>query len=207
MKTILLVIGAAVLGSGCASIVDGRNQMVSVEMRSNAAPVSGGSCRLVNDKGSWFVYAPGSAAIRRSYEDLSVQCRKPGFALAQATVKSVVRPLVFGNILIGGVVGAGVDSANGAAYDYPSPIVVELGDRLEGPASGQGKPPAETERERQEIAQASVLIGGLGCAMAQAPFRSGQRNADVFYEGRCLDGRVYHSVCRAGSCRLASAYD
>ena len=66
MKTILLVIGAAVLGSGCASIVDGRNQMVSVEMRSNAAPVSGGSCRLVNDKGSWFVYAPGSAAMSRS---------------------------------------------------------------------------------------------------------------------------------------------
>ena len=35
-------------------------------------------------------------------------------------------PMAFGNILFGGVIGAGVDIATGAAYDYPELIVVEV---------------------------------------------------------------------------------
>jgi hypothetical protein len=34
--------------------------------------------------------------------------------------------LAFGNILFGGLIGAAVDVGTGAAYDYPSPIIVNL---------------------------------------------------------------------------------
>jgi hypothetical protein len=44
--------------------------------------------------------------------------------------KSDTKGMVFGNILLGGVVGAGVDIATGAAYDYPEVIAVEMGKTL-----------------------------------------------------------------------------
>ena len=34
--------------------------------------------------------------------------------------------MAFGNILIGGVIGVGVDVATGAAYDYPDLITVQM---------------------------------------------------------------------------------
>jgi hypothetical protein len=35
--------------------------------------------------------------------------------------------MAFGNILFGGVIGAGVDVYNGAAYDYPNLLNIEMG--------------------------------------------------------------------------------
>jgi len=35
--------------------------------------------------------------------------------------------MAFGNIIFGGVIGAGVDISTGAAYDYPSLITVMMG--------------------------------------------------------------------------------
>jgi hypothetical protein len=35
--------------------------------------------------------------------------------------------MAFGNILLGGVIGAAVDVGTGAAYDYPSLITVLMG--------------------------------------------------------------------------------
>jgi hypothetical protein len=34
--------------------------------------------------------------------------------------------MAFGNILFGGVIGAGVDVATGAAYDYPAVIEIDM---------------------------------------------------------------------------------
>jgi len=35
--------------------------------------------------------------------------------------------MAFGNIIAGGIIGAGIDMSTGAAYDYPSLITVEMG--------------------------------------------------------------------------------
>jgi hypothetical protein len=35
--------------------------------------------------------------------------------------------MAFGNLLFGGPIGAGVDMASGAAYDYPNLIPVTMG--------------------------------------------------------------------------------
>ena len=77
--------------------------------------------------------------------------------------------------------------------------------------ASKGRPPARENRPPRPNASARGNCPGqrphrrTRLRHGPGPFRSGQRNADVFYEGRCLDGRFYHSVCRAGSCRLASA--
>jgi len=73
------------------------------------------------------VTTPGSVTVHRAYDNLSIYCTKAGEQPGTASVKSSTKGMAFGNILFGGVIGAGVDTASGAAYDYPALITVQLG--------------------------------------------------------------------------------
>lgn len=102
--------------SGCASIVSGSQQSISVE----TSPETGAACQLKNDKGDWFVPAtPGSVTVHRSYKDMHIDCKK-NKKTGSKVVKSSTKAMVFGNAIIGGAIGAAVDVGTGAAYDYPS---------------------------------------------------------------------------------------
>lgn len=115
--------GFAVLMTGCASIVNGQNQPISV----STGQVKGATCALQNNKGKWYVpNTPGSVTVQRSYQDLHVACEKKGYAPADQKIASKTKGMAFGNVLFGGVIGAGVDMADGAAYDYPNEINLDL---------------------------------------------------------------------------------
>jgi hypothetical protein len=113
--------------TGCASIVSGTNQALTVETRSDTGALSGASCKLSNNKGSWYLTSPGSTTVNRSFEDLSISCDKTDYKTGSLTVKSSTKAMALGNIIFGGVIGAGVDVATGAAYDYPAVITVVMG--------------------------------------------------------------------------------
>jgi len=126
VKRIMAVIFSslfAILITGCASIVNGQNQPVSV----STGQVKGAACALQNNKGKWYVpNTPGSVTVQRSYQDLHVACEKKGYTPADQKVASKTKGMAFGNVLFGGVIGAGVDMADGAAYDYPNEINLNL---------------------------------------------------------------------------------
>ena len=127
----LAAVSCIALLTGCASIVSGTNQVVSVEARHSLRdfrPVSGATCQLNNGKGVYYVTTPGTVTVNRAYEDLSIKCEKDDFLPGLASVKSTTKGMAFGNILFGGFIGAGVDAATGAAYDYPSMIKVIMGE-------------------------------------------------------------------------------
>lgn len=147
---ILLAVVAA-LSSGCASIVNGQNQSVSVDTRYQGNQVSGANCQLSNNKGTWYVTSPGTTTVQRSYEDIAVKCEKEGTPSGMVTAKSSTKAMAFGNILFGGIIGAGIDVANGAAFDYPNMITVHLGDVITLTA-----PPAKEPQEPS----ANVLVPG-----------------------------------------------
>lgn len=151
MNKINLVVLASIslLGSGCASIVSGQNQSISVETRSKQGQaVMSANCKLSNNKGTWFVTSPGSVSVRRSFEDMLINCEKENQEPGLASVKSSTKAMAFGNIIFGGVIGAGVDIASGAAYDYPTMITVLMGDKItvNAPSPDQPKetPPQAT---------------------------------------------------------------
>lgn len=123
MRTLFIgAVFAASILSGCASVTTGHNQSLSVETPSCPAA----SCKLTNDKGTWFVAStPGSVTVNRAYGDMTVACEK-GDAKTVAQFKSATKGMAFGNIILGGVIGAGVDVATGAAYDYPPVLSVDL---------------------------------------------------------------------------------
>lgn len=142
----------AMLSTGCASIVSGSNQSVSVETKQKGTQISNANCKLSNDKGTWFVTTPGSVTVNRSFGDMAVRCEKPGMEPGLLTAKSSTKAMAFGNILFGGAIGAGVDMATGAAYDYPSLFTVEM---PETAAFAPAEPPAAPE-PRAEAANAGV---------------------------------------------------
>jgi len=120
---------SAVLGvalSGCATIVDGVHQSVSV----STTPVEGATCTLKNSEGTWFLTSPGSVDVHKTKNDLSVSCTKDGFQPGNQVAVSKFGGATFGNIVAGGVIGAGVDAASGANYYYDSPITVPLGEPI-----------------------------------------------------------------------------
>jgi len=131
MRVSVCVVAASVsLAGGCASIVNGTTQVVSVEAHQNEQRVEGARCEMVNSKGTYHVSTPGTAIINRAYGDLSVRCDKDGLPTGSATVSSATKGMVFGNALFGGLIGVAVDTTSGAAYDYPELIRVAMGESL-----------------------------------------------------------------------------
>lgn len=123
-----LCLCASVGTTGCASIVSGVNQPLSVETRHQGASLAGASCKLSSNKGTWFVTTPGSIVVHRGYQDLLVECTKDGTPDGVASIASSTKAMAFGNILFGGLIGVGVDAGTGAAYDYPELISIEMGE-------------------------------------------------------------------------------
>ncbi len=133
MKTRNILVLSAILAdlaltSGCASIVDGSGQVLSVQTKqANAQEVDGAACTLANSKGTFFVTTPGTVTVHRDSDDLSVKCTKAGINPGIADVKSSVKGMAFGNILTGGIIGAAIDDHTGDAFDYPNLITVIMG--------------------------------------------------------------------------------
>lgn len=149
----VVLLSVSMLGSGCASIVSGHNQSVSVETRSKQGqPVMSANCKLSNNKGTWYVTSPGSVTVSRSFEDLFVNCEKENQEPGLASVKSSTKAMAFGNIIFGGVIGAGVDVATGAAYDYPTMITVLMGEKISVDA-----PPVDKAKGAEPQAASSTV--------------------------------------------------
>ena len=116
----LMALGAAL--SGCATIVNGTTQSVSV----STPPVEGAHCKLVNSEGTWYLTSPGSVVVHKTKNDLDVTCTKDGFEDAHVVVPSKFDGTTAGNIIAGGLVGIAVDAASGANYEYPAETAIPM---------------------------------------------------------------------------------
>ena len=128
MKTLIRlplwgILASSIFFTGCASIVEGTHQSISVE----TPPVSNASCVLKNNIGQWYIKkTPGSTLVHQSIQSLIIRCKKPHYRTAVKKVESHTKGMILGNIFFGGVIGAGVDVADGAAYHYPTHIKIPM---------------------------------------------------------------------------------
>ena len=166
-KQILRIVSmAAILAgasglTGCASIVSGTNQVVSVETLHASGPVTGATCKLENDKGVYYVTTPGTVTVHRAYGDMNVQCEKLGFDPGLATIKSATKGMMAGNILVGGFIGAGVDAATGAGYDYPNTFQIMMGQQTNVPAAAPQAAAPAAAASAPAAPAAPVAQGGM----------------------------------------------
>lgn len=126
-----LIIIAAIVTGGCVSIsslTSAHYQIFTVQTwLKDSNEIIGASCELSNKNGTWFLTSPGTVMIPRSNDDLQVTCRKEELEPGKATVVSEMKTLMYGNVLLGGGLGAFIDHSNGAAYEYPQSIRIDMG--------------------------------------------------------------------------------
>jgi hypothetical protein len=120
---IVAVCGALLMLTGCASIISRTSQEVVV----NTNP-PGANCSLIR-KGVSIARVnptPGAATIKKTKHDITISCAKVGYQTATYMDHSGVAGSTFGNIVAGGLVGWGIDSASGADNKYESPVNISM---------------------------------------------------------------------------------
>jgi hypothetical protein len=142
---------------GCATVTSGTTQAVTIETLDGDKPSAGIECKVTNPKGSWVVTTPGSITISKAAGDARVLCEKAGAPPTEAFARSATKAYTVGNVLIGGVIGIGVDMMSGATWAYPPIWKVLLGinpQLIKGDGS-QGTPEeaAEAKKKHDETAE------------------------------------------------------
>ncbi|QCI63146.1 translation initiation factor 2 [Phreatobacter stygius] len=157
-KLLAVALGATMLG-GCATAIRGTTNQVHFTSEPSGAVVTtslGHSCT-----------APCTMPMDRNKE-FQVTFTRDGFQPAIIDVKTTVSreggTSFAGNLLLGGLVGMGVDAVSGAALDHtPNPVIGRLAAIIPVPAVQV--PARERQRARP---RARVPVAGLPGAFAAA---------------------------------------
>lgn len=100
---------------GCATITKGTTQAVAVS--TPGAP--GATCTLTSGGiGTKVVTTPATIVLDKSQDNISVVCKKQCFQDGVGIIASNTESMAAGNVLVGGVVGLGVDAVSGAMNRY-----------------------------------------------------------------------------------------
>lgn len=115
--------------TGCASVTHGTSQSVTIEtLTSTGQAIEGAECTVANDKSSTVTTSGQSVSVRRSGATLTIECTQAGQAPATGQATSRVNGGMVGNILVGGLIGAAIDSGTGAGFNYPSWMQLVFGE-------------------------------------------------------------------------------
>ena len=131
MNRMALGFVAAAILPGCASVINDVTHPMKVETKSaTGALVPGADCKLTNDYGVFLTKSGETVQVRRSSKDLDIVCRDSANPDALATAVSRANGGMFGNIILGGGIGAIIDHNKGTAYTYPLWIQLIFGKTL-----------------------------------------------------------------------------
>jgi len=103
----LLASFALPLLNGCAWVIHGTHQSIAVASAPSGADVMVQGIKMAQ--------TPGTISVRRG-DHITLHFEKEGFKPVDVVLNRDVSGAVFGNILLGGVIGLIVDFSNGAAY-------------------------------------------------------------------------------------------
>lgn len=123
---------AASLGA-CATVTRGTNTAWEVQTTPAGA-------RVETSHGFMCASTPCSIKMPRKSQ-FTAQISKPGYRTASVTVTNKVAGgggvAMAGNLLAGGIIGAGVDASNGSMLDLtPNPLVITLEPETGAPGAG-----------------------------------------------------------------------
>lgn len=117
--------------TGCATVVNDSLHPVKIEDKTaKGETVAGADCKLSNDYGSSQVKSGDTHQVRRSSKDLDITCKHAGHPGAVGRAISRANAGMFGNIIIGGGIGAIIDHNKGTAYTYPTWMQLVFGKTL-----------------------------------------------------------------------------
>lgn len=110
------------LVGGCASIVTGTTQEISVSSDPDSA-----DCTLAREgRPIGTVKTPGPVKVKRDSRTIHVDCRKDGYEDGRVIMNSRYETMSAGNIVLGGLIGLAIDQATGANNRYDTFVSVRL---------------------------------------------------------------------------------
>ncbi len=157
---LLTVVSGMVLmiGSGCATVVSGRDQAVSVRSTPEGVTVTAEDGTSVVAPGKLKLARRNNHTLTATFGDCEPQKRE---------IKKELGGAVFGNILLGGVIGAGVDVASGAANKLvPSEVYFDFTEKGQAIARQQ-KEFIENHPEMKADIRFAIQNGLPVCGMTQ----------------------------------------
>lgn len=148
--------------SGCASVSGDKAQRILVEtVDQDGTMVDGARCSLRNNYGVTEGESGTQIMTRKSSENLQIECKKDGYADARGDAISRANSGMWGNVFLGGAVGAIVDHNQGLAYNYPEWIRLVFGKVLtfdrRGDKYGQPTVAEGVQEGKQEAADLASM--------------------------------------------------
>ena len=118
-----LLLSVAVLAmSGCARVIQGSTQDVSIE----TPGADGATCFIENEEFRYKTYAPQTIRMTKTVYPLNVRCLAPGNRQKTVVVPLKIQEETFMNVVNGLLPGMWYDHESRAFYKMPSKIVVDF---------------------------------------------------------------------------------
>lgn len=140
---IALISLGMLFASGCATIMEGSDQSIQFSSRPEGA-----SCDIMREGAMLYanVVLPAALNLEKDKDELVITCRKDGYHDAIINSESDFEGMTLGNLLLGGLIGFGIDFASGAARKYPNHIIITLREK-----KGDGSNATEEEKKPSVI--------------------------------------------------------
>lgn len=106
--------------NGCATITKGTGDVLQVNVTNCSQPMQ---CSATNKKGSWDFTVPGPVKFKKSDDDLHITC-EDGEHKISIRATPTRGGMGWGNIVFGGLLGAGIDSSTDAHWDMVDGISI-----------------------------------------------------------------------------------
>lgn len=101
--------------AGCATITRGTTQTVAI----NTPGAPDALCTLISPSiGTQTVTTPGIVTLAKGSSAVSIRCSKECYSDGTGVLASNMDGMTAGNVVVGGVIGLGVDAATGAMNQY-----------------------------------------------------------------------------------------
>jgi hypothetical protein len=106
--------------------------------------VTDATCTLTSSAvGTKVVQTPATITLEKGRESVTVHCTKECYTDGSGVIASDFEAMTMGNIILGGVIGVGVDAASGAMNKYAPEAQVVM---TPIPGCGALRPPARGKR-------------------------------------------------------------
>jgi len=164
-------LAAAFALTGCASVVNETTHPMRLETKASTGElVTGAECKLTNDYGTVSGKSGDTLQVRRSSKDLDITCVHPSNPSATARAISRANAGMWGNIIIGGGIGAIIDHNKGTAYTYPTWVQLVFGKALvfDRSAEKEGQPTLGTESGSTASAAPATTVAAAPALAASA---------------------------------------
>ena len=101
----ILMMAVIFMGTGCATIVSGTTQKMSVTSQPTDA--------IAKVDNNLSARTPATFTLERRH-DHTIEISKEGYKTTSVMIKRTFNGMATGNVLLGGIIGGGIDAASGA---------------------------------------------------------------------------------------------